>query len=263
MTKPIRTVMLTNDDGLDAPGLKILEAIASEIAEEIWVVAPVMDASGTGSSVSIHDALRVYSPSPRRFGVSGTPSDCVMVGVKALMAERGLPDLVLSGVNRGANLATDSHYSGTLGAAGTARLLGIPAIALSQGYLRDDTEQVHVHWETAEKYGPQIVRDLVTSDDWPVDFVPNINFPPVPPEAVTGTEITVQGEGVLDIEIDRRTDPRNTDYFWLRFRRGMTSQKDNSDISALRRGAISVTPIGFDRTDVKGYQKLTRLLSRG
>ncbi|MCR9256671.1 MAG: 5'/3'-nucleotidase SurE [Alphaproteobacteria bacterium] len=256
MSDPIvRKVLLTNDDGLDAPGLAVLEEIANAIAEEVWIAAPVMDASGTGSSVSIHSALRVYEARPRRYGVGGTPSDCVMVALDVLMKESGAPDLVLSGVNRGANLATDSHYSGTMGAAGTAYLMGVPAIALSQAHRHGD-----VHWDTARKHGEVLVRRLVGDGDWPAGFVPNINFPPVGPEDVTGYEVTEQGSGVLSIGLETRMDPRGKEYHWLRFGRGQVGQSEEADISAIKRGAVSITPIGFDRTDRAGVGMLKKSL---
>jgi len=257
MSGPIvNKVLLTNDDGLDAPGLAVLQEIAEAIAEEVWIAAPVMDASGTGSSVSIHHALRVYEAAPRRYGVGGTPSDCVMVALNRLMRDAGAPDLVLSGVNRGANLATDSHYSGTMGAAGTAYLMGVPAIALSQAY-RDGV----LPWETARQHGERIVRGLVGGGDWPVGFVPNINFPPVAPEEVVGYEVTDQGAGVLSIGLEERMDPRGKEYYWLRFGRGPLGQRDTSDISAIRRGAVSITPIGFDRTERNGMEILKKTLT--
>ena len=130
MSKPIKRVLLTNDDGWRGPGLGVMEEIAAQIAEEVWVFSPDLDQSGVSMSISIHHPLRVHEFEERRFSVSGTPSDCVMLGVSELMPEP--PDLVLSGVNNGANISDSVAYSGTIGGALTATLLNIPAIALSQ-----------------------------------------------------------------------------------------------------------------------------------
>src|SRR3712207_4781837 len=126
-------VLLTNDDGVDAPGLAVLERAAAELAEEVWVVAPAHDQSGTSHSISLHSPLRLARLGDRRFSVVGTPGDCTVMAVRHLMREDP-PDLVLSGVNRGANLGIETVFSGTVGAAMTAMLLGLPAIALSQAF---------------------------------------------------------------------------------------------------------------------------------
>src|SRR4051812_30553425 len=126
-------ILLTNDDGIDAPGLVVLEAIAAELAREVWVVAPEHDQSGVSHAISLHHALRVSPRGPRRFGISGTPGDCAVMGICHLMTE-GAPQLLLSGVNRGLNLGMETVFSGTVGGAMTGMMLGIPSVALSQAY---------------------------------------------------------------------------------------------------------------------------------
>src|SRR5690606_4721361 len=150
MSKPIKRVLLTKDDGWRGPGFKVLEDIAREIAEEVWRVSPDIDQSGVSMAISGHHRLRVHQFDDRRFSVSGTPSDCILLGVAELLPEK--PDLILSGVNRGANISDSVAYSGTIGGALTGTLLGIPAIALSQAY--HSTEAVH--WDTARQYGAQL-----------------------------------------------------------------------------------------------------------
>ena len=140
----IGRVLLTNDDGIDAPGMAVLEEVARELAREVWVVAPEHDQSGTSHSVSLHAPLRLSRRGERRFGVAGTPGDCVVMAVRHLMVDAP-PDLVLSGVNRGANLGVETVFSGTVGAAMTALLLGLPAIALSQAF----SQREPVRWERA------------------------------------------------------------------------------------------------------------------
>src|SRR5260370_39773993 len=126
-------VLLTNDDGFDAPGLRTLAEVAEELAEEVWIVAPNHDQSGTSHSLSLHSPLRVSQKEERRYSVSGTPGDCVAMAVRHLMVS-GRPDLILSGINRGANLGIETVFSGTGGAAMTGLLLGIPSMALSQPF---------------------------------------------------------------------------------------------------------------------------------
>ena len=151
MPFPIARVLLTNDDGIDAPGLAVLEEVAAAIAAEVWVVAPEHDQSGTSHSVSLHHPLRMRPRGPRRFAVGGTPGDCVAMGLRHLLRETP-PELVLSGVNRGGNIGMETVFSGTVGAAMTAILLGVPAIALSQTFRDRD----NVPWDTARALAPDV-----------------------------------------------------------------------------------------------------------
>src|SRR5690606_38059103 len=182
MSKPVKRVLLTNDDGWRGPGFQVLEEIAHEIAEEVWLVSPDLDQSGVSMSISVHHPLRVHQFEERRFSVSGTPSDCILLGVAELLPAK--PDLILSGVNRGANISDSVAYSGTIGGALTGTLLGIPAIALSQAYHSTNP----VHWETSRQYGAQLVRELLERG-WPEDCAMNINFPALAPEDVRGVAI--------------------------------------------------------------------------
>src|SRR3984893_11665184 len=149
-------ILVTNDDGIDAPGLAVCEQIASELAREVWVVAPEHDQSGVSHAVSLHHPIRVSEFGLRRYGITGTPGDCAVMGVCHLMAGAP-PQLLLSGVNRGANLGLETVFSGTVGGAMTGMLLGVPSIALSQAW----TDRAHVRWETAAGLGPGVVRRLL------------------------------------------------------------------------------------------------------
>lgn len=256
MSKPIKRVLLTNDDGWREPGLKVLEDIAHEIAEEVWIVSPDLDQSGVSMSISLHQPLRVHHFGERRFSVSGTPSDCVMLGVSELMPEP--PDLVLSGVNNGANISDSVAYSGTIGGALTATLLNIPAIALSQAYHKgSDT-----HWETARQYGPGVVRQLLESG-WPTDCAMNINFPARAPAEVTGVAICRARAGSIGgINIESRRDTRDVPYFWLGFQRQTERIIGlDTDVGALRAGRISISPLRFER-DIASWQIDSDALAR-
>ncbi len=243
MNRPVKRVLLTNDDGVEAPGLEILERIASVIAEEVWVVAPERDQSGTAHSITLHEPIRVRQLADRRFAVGGTPSDAVIMACHHLMTD-ALPDLVLSGVNRGANIADSVAYSGTIGAATTALVMGVPAMALSQGFRAGDP----VFWETAERHGPGLVEALLDAPDRDhVCF--NINFPAVAPDDVVGTRVVGQGRGsIRGVNLVERTDTRGHPYFWFSFRHDYSGlEQPGTDVDALRQGAVAVSPLRLER----------------
>jgi len=250
-------VMLTNDDGIDAPGMAVLEQIAAAIAHEVWVVAPEHDQSGQSHAISLHHALRISVRGERRFGVTGTPGDCAALGLCHLMKDN-LPDLVLSGVNRGLNLGMETVFSGTVGGAMTAMMLGVPALALSQAFTRRDA----VPWDTARALGAATIRKLLAIG-WGKQAVLNINFPPIPATEAGPMTLARQGEGmVAGMHVETRVDPRGMEYHWLNFRRGEIPQGPESDTSALRAGRIVVTPLRYDRTDDEAYADLAGHLPR-
>jgi 5'-nucleotidase len=237
-------VLIVNDDGIDADGLTVAEEIAGRFASEVWVVAPQTDQSGASHALSVKSPIRVIEKTSRHFAVVGTPSDCVVMAVRSIM-KGDVPDLVISGVNRGANLADDIAYSGTVSGAMTAVLCGIPAIAMSQAY-RSTTE---ISWETARRYGTRLLEDMLASP-LPADLCLNVNFPAVDPDAVTGIRATRQGvRSIRAIGIDARMDLRGKPYYWLNFDRAGGNQMTDSDIAALRAKSVSVTPLRADRTN--------------
>jgi 5'-nucleotidase len=237
-------ILLVNDDGIEAEGLKVAEAIARQFADEVWVVAPSADQSGMSHALSLQLPIRVIEQGPKRFAVVGTPSDCIVMAVRLIMKDN-LPDLVISGVNRGANLADDIAYSGTVSGAMTAILCGIPAVAMSQAYRRTED----VFWDTARAHGANLLTRIL-SEALPRDLCLNVNFPAVAPDQVTGVRATRQGRrSIRAIGIDSRLDLRNKPYYWLNFDRAGGQQDDDSDIAALRAKAVSVTPLEADRTN--------------
>lgn len=243
-TRRFSRALLTNDDGIDAPGLLTLAEVAASLADEVWVVAPEHDQSGTSRAVSLHDPLRVFPRGQHRFAVSGTPSDCVILAVRKLMAEAP-PDIVLSGINRGANIGQEVAYSGTVSAALAASLLRVPAIAFSQAF----RDRRSVRWETATAWIPRVFDHLDGLGGLP-DAVLNVNFPDVAPDEVERVEFTRQAVNpMMGIDVEARTDTRGGDYFWLAFSREPGEQPEDSDVSALRRRSVSITPVGFDLTD--------------
>ena len=207
-------VLLTNDDGFDAPGLRILTEVAEELAGEVWIVAPNHDQSGTSHSLSLHSPLRVSQKDDRRFSVSGMPGDCVAMAVRHLMVSGG-PDLILSGINRGANLGIETVFSGTVGAAMMGLLLGIPSMSLSQAF----SDRNAVRWDTARALAPTVIRQFANGG-WSQGSILNINFPDVPAGEVGSIELTTQGAGLMEgVEVISGIDPRNLDSHWLSLQR--------------------------------------------
>ncbi|ADG17952.1 5'/3'-nucleotidase SurE [Paraburkholderia atlantica] len=248
-------VLLTNDDGIDAPGLAVLEAVAGELAHEVWVVAPEHDQSGTSHSISLHSPLRVSRQGERRFGVTGTPGDCVVMGVRHLMREAP-PSLVLSGVNRGGNLGIETMFSGTVGAAMTGLLLGLPSFALSQVF----TDRERVRWDTARTLAPGVIRQLLAIEHAAPTCL-NINFPDVDAADAGPLTPTRQGVGLVrDIEVLPEVDPRGIAYHWLRFDRGPRENDADSETATVAAGRVSVTPLAFDRTDETTFARLAASL---
>ena len=237
-------VLLTNDDGFDAPGLRTLMQVADEVAEEVWIVAPDYDQSGTSHSLSLHSPLRVSQKDERRYSVSGTPGDCVVMAVRHLMAS-GRPDLILSGINRGANLGIETVLSGTVGAAMTGMLLGIPSMALSQAF----SDRNAVRWDTSRALAPTVIRQFAKGA-WSQGSILNINFPDVPVGEVGQIELTTQGTGLMDdVEVISGIDPRSLEYHWLSLRRSAREDVAGSETLAIGRGRVSITPLQFERTN--------------
>jgi 5'-nucleotidase len=251
-------ILLTNDDGIHAEGLGALERIAGALSDDVWIVAPEYEQSGASRALTLADPIRVRKIDPRRFAVTGTPTDCVMLGVRDLV-EGARPDLVLSGVNRGQNLAEDVTMSGTVAGAIEGMALGIPSIALSQAIMRFD-DGVVVHWETAEAFGPGIVRRLLEVG-WPRDVIINVNFPGVTSAEVAQVEVTRQGFRDAHIRsAEKRTDLRGRDYYWMGFTPQMSDPPEGTDLRAVYDGRISVTPLHIDLTHMETVRALKGVL---
>jgi len=239
-------VLLTNDDGIHAPGLGVLEKIASELSDDLWVVAPETDQSGVSHSLSLNDPLRLREIGPRHYAVKGTPTDCVIMAVRHILD--GAPDLLLAGVNRGQNVAEDVTYSGTIAGAMEGTILGIPSIALSQCYGLSTRQ--NPHWDTALHHGPVLIR-RVLAEGMPRDVLVNGNFPDCAADEVKGIAITTQGKRDQELlRIEPRLDGRGNPYFWLAYaRRERQVPSSGTDLSAVADNRISVTPLRLDLTD--------------
>ncbi len=250
-------ILLTNDDGIHAPGLAVLERIASELSDDVWVVAPETDQSGLSHSLSLNDPLRLREIGPRHFAVSGTPSDCVIMAMRRLLD--GKPDLILSGVNAGQNVADDVTYSGTVAGAIEGTLLGISSIALSQAYTFDGGRRVP--WATAERHASNVIGKLLEFG-FPEGIVYNVNFPNVQADDVNGIRVTGQGKLTHGLFIDERVDGRGNPYFWLAYRREKPLIAPGTDLDALANGCVSVTPLRLDLTAYDLGEALRRHISK-
>jgi 5'-nucleotidase len=249
-------ILLTNDDGIHAEGLGVLERIARRLSDDVWVVAPETDQSGFAHSLSLSEPLRMRKIGEKHYALRGTPTDCVIMGVRKLMPAP--PDLILSGVNSGSNVADDVTYSGTVAGAMEGALLGIRSIALSQAYNFVNDGRI-VPWNTAETLGPELLDRLLATDLPPGVFL-NVNFPNCEPEEAQGWEVTVQGKLVHGLWIDERADGRGLPYYWLRFGREPAELREGTDMHAVRANRISVTPLQLDLTAHDVRADLTKVL---
>jgi len=245
-------ILVSNDDGIDAPGLKLLERIAHALSPEVWVVAPEMEQSGAGHSLTTRRPIRLIEVAPRRYIVDGTPTDCVLLALKRLLRDRR-PSLVLSGINAGGNIAEDITYSGTCAAAMEATLFGVPAIALSQEY-RDRNA---VPWGVSEAFAEDAIRRIAAAaEPWPKDTFINVNFPAVSPSSVRGFAVTHQGRRVLGDNLSEGTDPRGRHYYWIGPSQMRGGAEPGTDLGALADHRVSITPVHLNLTDVATTDRL-------
>lgn len=247
-------ILVTNDDGINAPGLKVLERVARSLSRDVWVVAPETEQSGAAHSLTLSRPLRHRRISRQRHAIDGSPTDCVLFAIKQVMGGQK-PDLVLSGVNRGANLGEDVTYSGTVAAAMEGTLLGVPSIAFSQVYGRDQ----EVQWKTAEHFAPVVIERLL-STGWPGDVFMNVNFPHRPVEGVSGVRVVPQGRRESDYNLIGLTDPRGHRYYWIGPPcRGDLLREGETDHHVIDEGAIAVTPMHVDLTHDATLRRLREI----
>jgi 5'-nucleotidase len=254
-------ILLTNDDGLGAPGMAVLRDIASQLSDDVWMVAPETNQSGVSHSLTLHVPLRVRRLGAREMAVSGTPTDCVLMAVLELM-DGARPDLVLSGVNQGQNAADDATYSGTIAGAMEGALLGIPSIALSQARHGGEANgDVGIRWETARTHGAKMITRLLAAG-WPQRVLLNVNFPDCAPGEVRGVKVASQGHADPNVTLryEKRLDMRGDPYFWLHYRRNTKNPPQGSDLAAIHEKYISVSPLHLDLTHYESCESLRRAL---
>jgi 5'-nucleotidase len=237
-------ILCSNDDGINAKGLESLETIARQLSDDVWTVAPEQDQSGMARSITLTRPLRIRKVGPQRFAVDGTPTDCIQLGVEHLLKD-ARPDLILSGINNGANVAEDVTMSGTIAAAFQGMTVGIPSVALSQ--VRQDRNKPPFH--TAEAHAPDILRKLLEKG-WADNVVINLNFPNCEPEEVEGVELTRQGSrDNVELFVEERMDMRQRRYYWFGFEGKAQEPAEGTDIHALWHKRVSVTPLHLQLTD--------------
>lgn len=248
-------ILITNDDGINAPGLKVLEKIAQELAGqhgEVWTVAPAFEQSGVAHCISYTHPTMIAELGLRRFAAEGSPADCVLAGIHDVM-KGNPPDLVLSGVNRGNNSAENTLYSGTIGGAMEAALQGLPAIALSQYYGPDNADSQDP-FDAALKYGARTIRQILASPVPDSDangyrLFWNVNFPPVLASGVKGTKLAPQGlRRDTRFSVEAQLSPSGRRFLWVRGGDQRAPTREGSDADVNLTGYISVTPMRADLT---------------
>ena len=243
-------ILLTNDDGVHAPGLALLERIAAELSDDVWVCAPAVEQSGTGHSLTLHLPVRLQQFAERRFAVAGTPTDAVNLALRKLF-EDTRPDLVISGINHGENLGDDITYSGTISAAMEAALAGIPAIALSQA-LRTNGHG----FAAAEGWAAKVLAPLVRLPQARRTVI-NVNFPPLPADEVKGVRVVRQGfHDYARGSLVEGTDPRGRPYYWFGLEDIEHTLDHGTDLEAIGDGYVSVTPLHLDLTHYSSLGQL-------
>ncbi|HEX9246199.1 MAG TPA: 5'/3'-nucleotidase SurE [bacterium] len=235
-------ILISNDDGILARGLELLAGVCAEVGQ-VTVVAPDREQSATSHSLTLHRPLRAIRRADGAFQVDGTPTDCVLLGLGALLPEK--PDFVISGVNHGPNMGEDVLYSGTVAAAMEGLAAGIPGIAFSYGSF--DLEHMESHRDGLRR----LIERIVQVKDFPEETLLNINLPPIPGAAVKGVRVTHLGSRVFQEEIARMKDPWGREIYWIGGGHAKWSGDADSDFQAVRDGYISLTPLHVDLTNYK------------
>jgi 5'-nucleotidase len=243
------SILITNDDGYGAEGLKALEESLAEIGT-VWVIAPDREQSGQGHALTLNDPLRFHKRGPRHFVVQGTPTDCVYLGIHAILKAEGRPRLVVSGINRGYNLGDDITYSGTVSAAFEATLMSLPAFAISQEIGRDSP----VDFGAAGRFASVLARAILERG-MPADTLFNVNVPRRRPR---GVRVTHQGRRIYPGGVIERLDPKGRTYYWIGSQSADWEDDPKSDFAALADGFISVTPLHLDLTNYKVMDQVRR-----
>lgn len=245
----MKRILISNDDGIHAPGIHALEEALEGLAE-LTVMAPLTEQSATSHALTLHHPLRVRELGARRFAVEGTPTDCVLLALREFFG--GTPDLVVSGINHGPNMGEDVIYSGTVAAATEGAILGIPSVAFSLA-TRGDAD-----------YNPcrSVVRDIVQSllaTTLPHRFLLNVNIPAVPEDQIRGRRVTRLGSRMYEDDVIRKEDPRGRPYYWIGGSLAEWSTDVESDFHAIAENHVALTPILMDLTDAPRMQVLRDL----
>ncbi len=254
MTYP-RRILITNDDGIRAPGLSTLERIAHKLSDDVWVVAPQTDQSGKGHAITLNHPLRLNEVGERHYSVEGTPTDCITIALETILKDNP-PDMVLSGVNQGENIGEHMTQSGTIAAAMEATLHGIKAIALSQAIQEAST----IEWATAEAFAPGIIYELY-KDKWLENILYNVNFPRRTVDSVEGVRVVAHGKRSKKSNVIECIDPRGKPYYWLGALHEEENPSINSDLWTIQNGYISITPLHMNLSHQQTVERLAKTLT--
>ncbi len=254
-------ILVANDDGILADGIK---ALVSKLSEnyDIYIIAPDRERSAAGHSITLNSPLRVDEVEPkygskRSWAVSGTPGDCVKIGVSAILADEEKPDLVISGINHGPNLGHDIIYSGTVSCAIEGAMMNIPSIAVSLNSYKPQFED----FKFAAKFVDSLIPKL-HDFTFPEKSVLNINIPGIPQEDITGVAVTEMGGRMFTDNYEKRIDPRGNTYYWMAGKLSTEKERENTDIFAIRQNKISITPLTFNLTRKDVLEDLNKVLCK-
>lgn len=248
-------ILVTNDDGIDAEGLAVLTRIAKKFSNDVWVVAPLYEQSGTAHGITWNTPLRAYKYGAKKYSIDGTPTDCVMMGVMELMRDNP-PALILSGINRGANLADTVTYSGTIAGAMEGTILNVPSIALSALTVGGQKP----HWAALEEWGAKVLKKLIHFNFPPQVFL-SVNFPYLPAKQIRGMKVTTQGQQDIGGPFIKRQDPNGRDYYWMSAAMVFDNNIPGTDVAAVNEGYISVTPLHVNLTAEKSLNQLKKIVA--
>ncbi|MEE8382461.1 MAG: 5'/3'-nucleotidase SurE [Thermodesulfobacteriota bacterium] len=239
-------ILVTNDDGIFSEGIKTLAESLGNLGE-VWIVAPDRERNAISHALTLHRPLRVVNISLQQYAVNGTPADCINIGVNQLLREK--PDLIVSGINKGANLADDVNYSGTVAAAVEGALMGIPSFAISLATVKD------FKFKPAADYALRLAR-FITKNGLPARTLLNVNVPDTQGKEISLYKITTQGRNTHSNTIEEKVDPRGVKYYWIGRKDEGFQEDDNSDLKAIRQNLISITPIQVDLTHHDSVNKM-------
>lgn len=251
-------ILISNDDGIETPGILLLEEVAKKFSSEVYVFAPATNMSGAGHSLTLKSPLRLREHDKFHYSVNGTPTDSVVMALRYLMTEK--PDFVLSGINFDSNLSDDITYSGTVAAATEACLFDVPAIAFSQKMNKDGT----INWDVAKTYAPVVLKVIMDKFRFPKGVFLNVNFPACDVKEVKGIKVTHQGTRIIDDHVIQSVDPRGDPYFWIgsaEYRQNDDNKDLTMDLGAVNSGYVSITPLSIDMTARSEISVLNELFS--
>ena len=250
-------ILISNDDGIAANGIRCLSEILSQ-KNDVYVIAPDRERSAAGHSLTLHTPIRVeevdaYNNVKRAWVTTGTPGDCVKIGINAILADNEQPDLVISGINHGPNLGRDILYSGTVSCALEAAMLDYPSIAVSLSSMIPDP----IYFDATAKFISKLLPRL-KGFNFPERSILNINTPALEEEDIAGVEITKLGTKMFTDGYDKRVDPRGKVYYWMAGELTSRHEEDGTDIAAVRANRISITPVTFEMTHLGVIEELKK-----